>query len=341
MKKTLISVVQIAVTIAVLWLVFHDPDKRAQMADALLKADYPWLLGAIFFYLLVEVAAAARWHVLLKVQGINLTIPRVTGLFFIGMFFNQFLPGGTGGDIVKSYYLLKETTAKAGALLAVLFDRLIGLVALVTITAALILVRYHWLAQTNQTRNYLWFVLLILSGCVAALVTTFLISGFNLASRLPNEFPAREKLIEISAAYHLYARHWTGSLVAFALSLVAHLATFFTFLFVAYTLRANVRLLDFFAVMPIERTISAIPISFAGEGPREHVLQVMLSGLCGIAPGVAALIGTMSFLVILLCSAPGGIIYLFYKPSGVTAPVKLSEMKREVATAEHEIPEPQ
>ena len=339
MKKIVMSIVQVAVTTAVLWLVFHDPHKRAQMALALRVADYRWIAIAILFYVVVEIAAAARWHLLLLVQGIRLSVPRLLGLFFIGMFFNQFLPGGTGGDIIKSYYLLKETTAKAGALLAVLFDRLVGLVALVAITAGLILLRYNWLAQKPQTRGYLWFVLAILGVSVAALATTFLISGFHLAKRLPREFPGREKLIEISAAYHLYAHHWGATLVAFLLSVVAHLATFFVFLFVAYTLRADVRVLDFFAVMPIERTISAIPISFAGEGPREHVLQVMLSGLCGIAPGVAALIGTMSFLVILVCCLPGGIVYLFYKPSGVSAPVKLGEIQREVATLEHEIGE--
>lgn len=338
MKKVIVTLFQVAVTVAVLYLIFHDPNKRAQMALALRLADYRWIVAAIFAYVLVEISAAARWQILLKVQGINLSIPRMSGLFFIGMFYNQFLPGGTGGDIIKSYYLLKETpTKKAGALLAVLFDRLVGLVALVTITAVLIFLRYDWLAQTNETRKYLWFVLILLASSILGLLTTFVISGFNLVKRLPSHFPAREKLIEISAAYHLYAKHWTGTLLAFATSIVAHLATFATFLFVAYTLRANVRMIDFFAVMPIERTISAMPISFAGEGPREHILQVMLSGLCGIPEGVAALIGTMSFLVILFCCLPGGIVYLFYKPSGVAAHVPLREMKQEVAALEHEI----
>ena len=340
MKKILVTLFQIAVTVAVLFLVFHDPNKRAQMALALQMADYRWIVAAIFAYVLVEIAAAARWQILLKVQGINLSIPRMCGLFFIGMFYNQFLPGGTGGDIIKSYYLLKETPSKkAGALLAVLFDRLIGLVALVALTAVLIFLRYDWMAQTNETRRYLWFVLVLLGSSILGLLTTFVISGFNLVHRLPKQFPARDKLIEVSAAYHLYAKHWTGTLLAFATSLVAHLSTFATFLFVAYTLRANVRLIDFFAVMPIERTISAMPISFAGEGPREHVLQVMLSGLCGVPEGVAALIGTMSFLVILFCCVPGGIVYLFYKPSGAVGPVKLREMKQEVAALEHEISE--
>src|SRR5438045_8889613 len=308
------------------------------MAEAIRNAEYRWVGMGILAYAVVEVAAAFRWHVLLKVQKIHLTLPRLSGLFLIGMFFNQFLPGGTGGDIIKSYLLLKETPdKKAGALLAVLFDRLIGLLALVVITAVLIFLRYHWLTQTSETRHYVWPVLAALAISILGLAMTFLISGFNLAAKLPKEFPAREKLIEISAAYHLYARHWTGSIFAFLISLVAHLATFTTFLFVAYTLRADVRLVDFFAVMPIERTVSAIPISFAGEGPREHILQIMLSGLCGVPPGVAALIGTMSFLIILFCCVPAGIVSFFYKPSGEIRHVRMREMETEVATLEHEI----
>ncbi|PYI61973.1 MAG: hypothetical protein DMC60_03800, partial [Verrucomicrobia bacterium] len=81
--------------------------------------------------------------------------------------------------------------------------------------------------------------------------------------------------MEISAAYHLYAHHWRATLVAFGASLVAHLATFATFLCAAYALAAPVPLLNFFAVMPVERTISALPISFAGIGLREKVLQIM------------------------------------------------------------------
>jgi hypothetical protein len=50
----------------------------------------------------------------------------------------------------------------------------------------------------------------------------------------PAHFPGRDKLIEIFAAYHLYARHWRASLVAFGASIVAHLATFTAFLFAAY-----------------------------------------------------------------------------------------------------------
>ena len=340
MKKILITLFQLTVTIAVLYWVYHDPNRRAQMAEAIRNAQYRWVVIGILAYGIVEISAAIRWHVLLKVQKIHLTLPRLSGLFLIGMFYNQFLPGGTGGDIIKSYFLLKETPdKKAGALLAVVFDRLIGLVALVAITGTLIALRYDFLSQTTETRQLLWFLLFLLGSSILFLLSTFVISGFNLFHWLPEKFPGREKLIEISAAYHLYAHHWRATLVAFGVSIVAHLATFATFLCADYALGAAVPLLDFFAVMPVERTISALPISFAGIGLREKILQIMLNGLCGVPEAKAILIGSLSFLIILVCCIPGAVVYLFYKPSGAVAHVRLREMEKEVATLEHEISE--
>jgi uncharacterized protein (TIRG00374 family) len=340
MKKILITFFQLTVTIAVLYWVYHDPNKRAQMVEALRNAEYHWVGIGMLAYIVVEVAAAFRWHVLLKVQRIHLSLPRLSGLFLIGMFYNQFLPGGTGGDIIKSYFLLKETSdKKAGALLAVVFDRFIGLVALVTITGALISLRFDFLSQTPDTRRLLWLLLVILGASILALLSTFVITGFKLFHLLPKKFPGREKLIEISAAYHLYAHHWRATLVAFGASIVAHLATFATFLCAAYALGARVPLVNFFAVMPVERTISALPISFAGIGLREKVLQIMLHGLCGVSEATAILIGSLSFVIILICCVPGAIVYFFYKPSGAAAHVKLRTMREEVAILGHEISE--
>lgn len=342
MKKILITFLQLAVTVALLVApkigVFHDAAQRHKMKEALLAADYAWVGAAILAYIVVEISAAVRWQILLRVQNIRLGFPRLFGLFFIGMFYNQFLPGGTGGDIIKSYLLLKETPdKKAGALLAVVFDRLIGLVALVVITVTLVSLRFKLLSQTPETRLLLRILLFLLGSSIAALFTSFIVSGFNLFHLLPHRFPGREKLIEISAAYYLYARHWYATLLAFGASLAAHLATFTTFLCVAYAFHSGVKLIDFFAVLPVERTITALPISLAGVGVREKILQVMLSKLCGVPIPVATLIGTMSFLVIIACSTPGVIVSFFYKPSGVPRHVRLREMEREVATLEHEI----
>jgi glycosyltransferase 2 family protein len=343
MKKTLLTVLQLAVTLAALYWVFHDSEVRGKMVKSLRDANWgwnPWIGAAIGAYVVVEFAAAARWQILLKVQQINLSIRRMLGLFFIGMFYNQFLPGGTGGDIVKTYLLLKEAPEKKlGALLAVMFDRLIGLVALITITGTLISLRYPFLSKTPETRQLLFGLLVIFGSAVVALLSTFIISGFNLLHLLPHRFPGREKLIELSVAYRLYARHWFATLTAFGCSLVAHLATFMTFFCVAKAFResARVGLIDFFSIMPIERTVSSLPFSIGGMGLREKVLQILLPQLCNVDQNVAPLIGTMGFLIILLCCLPGGIVYFFYRPSGATGHVKMREMQKEFATLEHEI----
>ncbi len=99
MKKVLLTLLQLAVTGGLLYWVFHDPATRSAMAFALRAADYRWVLGGILAYLIVEVAAAVRWNILQRCKGFDLSTPRVTGLFLIGMFYNQFLPGGTGGPI--------------------------------------------------------------------------------------------------------------------------------------------------------------------------------------------------------------------------------------------------
>ena len=82
---------------------------------------------------------------------------------------------------------------------------------------------------------------------------------------------------------------------------------------------------------------AAAPQALVSAGWREIVLQILLHNLSGVEEGVANLIGSLSFLIILICSLPGGVIYFFYKPSGASGHVKLSEMQREVADLEHEI----
>jgi len=44
MKRIGIMLLQLLVTAAGIWYVFHDPQKRAQIADALRRADRNWVI---------------------------------------------------------------------------------------------------------------------------------------------------------------------------------------------------------------------------------------------------------------------------------------------------------
>jgi hypothetical protein len=57
-----------------LWYVFHDPQRRAQIAEALRHASIGWVLLGWAYYTTVEVMAMVRWQILLRVQGIRLMV---------------------------------------------------------------------------------------------------------------------------------------------------------------------------------------------------------------------------------------------------------------------------
>src|SRR5436305_15114127 len=69
MKRVGILLLQLLVTAAGLWYVFHDPQKRAQIAVALKHADRIWLILGWLCYSVVEILATVRWQILLRIQG--------------------------------------------------------------------------------------------------------------------------------------------------------------------------------------------------------------------------------------------------------------------------------
>ena len=131
MKKAIIRTFQAVLTIGILIWLFHSPEKRAQMAGAIAKADRTWLLIGLPVALIGEVANIVRWQILMRVQGMYMSWRRAIMLFFVGLFFNLFMPGYTGGDFARLYYLMREfPDKKKEAILTVVMDRLIGMAAL-------------------------------------------------------------------------------------------------------------------------------------------------------------------------------------------------------------------
>jgi uncharacterized protein (TIRG00374 family) len=85
---------------------------------------------------------ALRWNILLRAQGLDLRLWRTTRVLATSVFFANFLPGAAGGDLVRGVYIYKAVPGKrAAAMLSILIDRLIGLVAFVLLGLAAMLTR--------------------------------------------------------------------------------------------------------------------------------------------------------------------------------------------------------
>ncbi len=339
-KKTLVTALQVAVTGGLLAWLFRDGKQNREMLTALSHANLLWIAAAFGVYGIVVLSAVTRWKILLGVQGIHIPWTRIASLFMIGLLFNPFLPGGTGGDVAKIFYLLKETPdKKPAALLAVLMDRLTGLFGLILIAGTVMAIRYQWLTQPAGVAHWLLVILVIFGGSLAFIIASFAVTSLGLVHKLPERMPLRDKLVDISVAYNQYGRAWRTSLLALALCVPVHLGSFTLFYCVgqAFTESASRgSLMDYWGIMPIVGTIAALPISIGGTGPREMVFIDLLGGLCGITPSVAKLISLTGYFVLILWSMAGGIVYLFYRPTEHAA---LDEMGDEVTRLEHQIAE--
>src|SRR5205085_4499379 len=133
MKKTLFTLLKIAVSLGILAYIFLKVVDINLLWKELIKANPLYFVAAVAVYFLVQGLSAWRWYVLLKPQGIDVPFSRIVAYYFLGMYFNFFLPSAIGGDVVKVYYLNKETKQLSASASSVFFDRDMGMGGLVLI----------------------------------------------------------------------------------------------------------------------------------------------------------------------------------------------------------------
>jgi len=90
-------------------------------------------------YITSQVVASSRLNSFFKTIHLKLSEGYNLKLYWLGLLYNFFLPGGVGGDAYKVYFLKKKYGLKTRQLLsAVFFDRLSGLWALVIFSCTFI-----------------------------------------------------------------------------------------------------------------------------------------------------------------------------------------------------------
>jgi uncharacterized protein (TIRG00374 family) len=316
LRKTVLTAFQVGVTLFALYWVFRKPEDRASMSHALGGADLRWILLAVLAGALSPFAATWRWGLLLRVQEIRLSWLRVTQLYMIGSFFNLFLLGSTGGDAVKLIYLLRQVEPKkrAGALMAVGIDRVIGLLALIVLATTFVILRYHWLTRTPEASALLASFALILSSAAMGIITMVSIVGLRLADKIPAAMPGRTKILEGAAAVHAYGRSWPTVIAGIFISMLGHSSFFMTYYCAARGLHAAISFWDMAVILPIVNTIIALPISVSGVGVRENLYVTLLGDLCHIGKAQAVTISLVGFFAsVIFYGLLGGIFYLFYR----------------------------
>ena len=279
-KNVFFGICRVAVTIAILLWVFRSPDLRENIKESFAKADPIWILIGLPVALGGELADILRLSVLMRVQGMVLPRGLMLRMLFIGLFFNLIMPGNTGSISARLYFLFTEfPNRKKEAVLTLVMDRLISVTALAITSFTTTLLRWNWLQRTTEASVLLWILILLMTGSVILTAGSFVITGFNLLSKIPANFPIRRQLIEAADAYRLFARDKKSLSYALLLSLPTLFLFYGTFYCAGRALGSRISFLDMVTIMPIVNAITGLPISLSGIGVRESLLEVLIKDL--------------------------------------------------------------
>ncbi|MFH1462822.1 MAG: lysylphosphatidylglycerol synthase transmembrane domain-containing protein [Pseudomonadota bacterium] len=189
-----IQVAKLAVVlVALVWLV------RTGRLDLRALADLrPGLaaMGAVLV-LMPFLITFYRLSVVLRAVGAPVPVRAVYRIGFIAGFFNTFMPGGLGGDLVKVGYLIRLTGDGARATAAVLLDRVLALVSVLAIGGVSLLVFWPTLQSSAGLRGLALLVALGLGGiALGVLVAVPLLSSRRVEAGLAPDGWLRALLTE-------------------------------------------------------------------------------------------------------------------------------------------------
>jgi len=286
------------------------------------QADWRWLVAAFLSFGLALLIGALRWQQLLRVQGIRLPLGETLTINMIGFFFNQFLFGSTGGDLIKIFYAIRKAPdKKAEATLSMVMDRVLGLIAILGITFLLIPLEWGTLSQNDETRKIVIALAVVLTAVFAGLATVF----FFPLRVLPEVFqtlwqkvPKREVFESLYAGMQAHGKQ--GKYTSYAIG--SALLTVIPLLSVGWLLAKALHLDIAYGPMTILFAIvlcaMSIPLFPGGHGIREGAF-FLLFGLFGVTRygevvgEETSLACSILFLMIVLTwSLVGGVIYLFF-----------------------------
>jgi hypothetical protein len=270
-KKHIGTILRLLVTVVFFGVLFWKMrGELSSFVDAVKNARLIWLVPAFFIYALVSVISVVRWKYLLVVHGINPPYRRLIKYFFIGLFFNNFMLGLTGGDVAKAYYISRETeTKKAEAAITVLIDRIVGMFALITVAAVALLFHLGDPRLGNAPGIILLMcVLFSLSGLF--FINKDIVKKFPFFDRIYAKLPFRQTLHRVYHAFYIYRDHKLTLLWTFLFSAVLQVVMIVVTFAIGRSFGIDqVPLYNFFLFVPIISTISALPISVGGLGVGE------------------------------------------------------------------------
>ncbi|WP_114576539.1 lysylphosphatidylglycerol synthase transmembrane domain-containing protein [Saliphagus sp. LR7] len=269
----------------------------------------PTALGAALGLAVLNVAISAyKWGLLLRIKGIDLPFRTLLAYYYVGQFFNAFLPTTVGGDGVRVYSLHAHHDAGPDAVSSVVMERLTGLLTVLAIGGVATAVVADRLPPVVSGT-----VLLALPAGAAVAGVLFTGTGRGVLERTlfrVSRFDLGDRLAGVYDAIHDYRGAGRALVPVVVLSLVFRLVLVVNNYVVAVGLGMEVSFVYFLAFVPLVELLLFVPVSIQGFGVRETA-YVYLFGAVGAPAGAALTLGIAMQLVLgVFNNLLGGLVYL-------------------------------
>lgn len=282
------------------WLGSRMDWSQVVAAFAGLKWGY-WVV-ALALHLVCQLLCCVRWMWLSRPLGFEQPLGRFTSIYFVGMFFNLFLPTSVGGDAVRAVYLANGSGRVMPAVLSVLLDRISGVVVLIGL--ACIAAAYSPVDLPAQFRLVIFGI-----GTCAGLGLLSLPLLVQLSRMLPAKNKLRRFIRRIRDSVRLL-RSRPGILFGTTLlSVVVQVLNVVLVALIGLALQLDVPLVYYGVAVPMVTLATLIPISLNGMGLREAGM-VLLLGPAGASAASAVSLAFLWFLAQTTASLFGAAVYL-------------------------------
>ena len=276
----------------------------AQLVEVARTADWrPYGLAACLALVGIGVRAL-RWQALLNAAGARVPFRRTLYLYFVGAFFNTFLPTGFGGDVVRVLEIGPGATSQQAAGTA-LVDRLTGFIVLFALALVALPFSYRLLPPGTAV--------VIALGAAGVLLASALLFEGRLLRTLTGWLPRSLSLAGdawIGKTYDVItACGRRGVAAALLFSLWFNLQLMVESVLVARALGVDVSPWVFFLFVPVATAALLVPISISGFGVREGI-YVTLFGQLGVDPALAVALSLATYSLDFLMGLVGGGVYL-------------------------------
>ncbi|MCK4343086.1 MAG: flippase-like domain-containing protein [Phycisphaerae bacterium] len=236
-----------------------EPVIELGIPNVVLQVDKRLALFAILIFAPVWFIQAYRLVLMISIQGVKLRYWNAVKLTFAGNFFNFALPGTTGGDLVKAYYITHYTHRKTEVVTTIFLDRAIGLLGMVLLAAFAILMSWD-----PEEFGYLISTLgLILGGLLVGSIIVFSrrVRQTLRLSELAARLPMGEQLLRVGRATIAMRQHKLRVAVCLVLTFILQTIVMTSAAIMAWALGMTGDLFYYITYVAIGFLIAAIPIS--------------------------------------------------------------------------------